>query len=64
VRGTDDRVAIGLSYDRRSNGLFVAGGRTGEGYVYDVGTGESVEAYELTDPGSLVNDVVVTRTAA
>jgi outer membrane protein assembly factor BamB len=63
VEGIDDRVAIGLSHDRRSDFLFVAGGETGEAFVYDAETGDTVEEYELTDPGSFVNDVVVTPTA-
>jgi sugar lactone lactonase YvrE len=61
---SDDRVAIGLSYDRRSDSLFVAGGGAGEAYVYDAESGETAEVYELTDPGTFVNDVVVTPDAA
>ena len=57
-------VAVGLDVDLRSNLLFAAGGGTGLGYVYDAGTGEPVAIYELTEPGSFVNDVVVTREAA
>lgn len=57
-------VAIGLSYDRRSNNLFVAGGSTGKAFVYDAETGETAAVYNLTDPGSFVNDVVVTSEAA
>ena len=59
-----DRVAIGLSYDRRSDNLFVAGGPTGKAFVYDAETGETAAVYNLTDPGSFVNDVVVTSEAA
>lgn len=58
------RVAVGLSHDRRSNDLFVAGGPTGTAFVYDGDTGETAAVYDLTGPGSFVNDVVVTRTAA
>lgn len=64
VPPTSDRVAIGLSYDRRSNNLFVAGGETGKAFVYDAGTGETVAVYALTDPGTFVNDVVVRLEAA
>lgn len=64
VEGTEAQVAVGLSYDRRSNYLFVAGDGTGQAYVYDAKTGESIETYDLTQPGSFVNDVVVTRNAA
>lgn len=58
------RVAVGLSYDRRSNNLFVAGGPTGKAFVYDAETGETAAAYDLTDPGTFVNDVIVTSSAA
>ena len=59
------RVAIGLSVDRLDR-IFVAGGPTGQGYVYDAGTGVSLASYQLaagSDP-TFVNDVVVTRDAA
>jgi hypothetical protein len=60
----EGRVAVGLSFDPRSNYLFVAGGPTGAGYVYDAATGANVAAYQFTPPGTFVNDVVVTRTGA
>lgn len=61
-----ERIAVGLSFDQRSNHLFVAGGGTGEAYVYDAEMGTTLATYELTDSGSdtFINDVVVTRTAA
>ena len=64
VSGQEGRIAVGLSFDKRSNFLFVAGGGTGAGYVYDAQTGATVEVYQLTAPGSFINDVVVTRSAA
>lgn len=64
VPAADDRVAIGLSYDRRSNNLFVSGGGTGKGFVYDANTGELAATYTLTVPGTFVNDAVVTSSAA
>jgi outer membrane protein assembly factor BamB len=64
VPAAEDRAAIGLSHDRRSNNLFVSGGGTGKGFVYDARTGESAATYTLTDPGTFVNDVVVTSSAA
>ena len=64
VPPTDDRVAIGLSYHPRSNNLFVAGDGTGKAFVYDGETGETAAVYELTDPGTFVNDVTVTSEAA
>jgi sugar lactone lactonase YvrE len=66
VEDDDNQTAVGLSYDRRSDNLFVAGDETGAAYVYDAETGETVEVYQLADPGpeNFVNDVVVTRDAA
>jgi sugar lactone lactonase YvrE len=59
------RAAIGLDYDARSGYLFVAGGTTGQAYVYDGDTGETVAVYQLAAPGSVfINDVIVTRQAA
>src|SRR6185295_993159 len=40
--------------------LFVAGGFTGQGYVYDMRTGADVATYQCgKPPGSIVNDVIV-----
>jgi sugar lactone lactonase YvrE len=64
VLSTDGSPAVGLSYDRRSDRLFVAGGPTGQAFVYDARTGDTDATYRLTDPGTFVNDVVVTREAA
>ena len=64
VEADEDQVAIGLSFDERSDDLFVAGGATGQAYVYDARSGELRESYQLTDPDTFVNDVVVTREAA
>ena len=57
------RAAIGVAVDRRDR-LFVAGGPTGHGYVYDANTGQTIQDYILTEPPTFINDVVVTRTAA
>jgi sugar lactone lactonase YvrE len=64
VPSQDNRVAVGLSFDERSNLLFVAGGPAGAGYVYDTETGDTVGVYQFTEQNSFVNDVVVTRSAA
>jgi sugar lactone lactonase YvrE len=64
VPSQEGRAAIGLWVDDRTNYLYVAGGDTGQGYVYDAGTGAEVAVFQLTDPGTFVNDVVVTRDAA
>jgi hypothetical protein len=64
VPGQAGRVAVGLSFDPRTNYIFVAGGPTGKAYVYDAATGAQVQEYTLTAPGTFVNDVIVTRDAA
>ena len=59
------RIAIGLAVDRRTNYLFVAGGGTGEAYIYDAATGANIAEYQFTtDSLTFVQDVVVTRSAA
>jgi sugar lactone lactonase YvrE len=64
IQGGSGRAAIGLEIDNR-NRLFVAGGPTGDGYVYNVRTRELIRSYELTTSSTtFINDVVVTRTGA
>ena len=59
----DGRVSVGLKFDRGR--LFVAGGPTGQAYVYDARSGDDLAVYQLTsDPTTFVNDVVVTGDAA
>lgn len=54
------REAIGLSFDPRSNLLYVAGGLTGQAYAYDARTGETVVAVQLTTQvPTFVNDQAV-----
>ena len=55
------RMAVGLKADVRHGLLFVAGGFTGQAYVYDLETGQDVATFQL---GGLINDVVVTHDAA
>ena len=62
--GAAGRVAVGLSVDRKGQALFVAGGPTGQAYVYDTGSGALLATYTLTPPGTFVNDVIVTGEAA
>jgi sugar lactone lactonase YvrE len=62
VQPQDGRQAIGVDYHRGL--LFVAGGPTGDGYVYDARSGENVAAFDFTGEASFVNDVVATRRAA
>ncbi len=64
VEGEEGAVAVGIEVDRR-NRLWVAGGPTGAGRVYDARTGELLRSYAFVAPGAgFVNDVVVTRRAA
>lgn len=57
--------AVGMKYDERSDYLFVAGGPTGRGFVYDPETGAEIAAYQLAASApTFVNDVIVTRDAA
>jgi hypothetical protein len=56
------RMAVGLKF--RHGKLFVAGGETGQAYVYDAHTGDDIAVYQLTEEGGFINDVVVTRRAA
>lgn len=59
------RFAVGMGVDRRTNLLFVAGGRSGHAYVYDVDTGVTVADYQLTTASNtLINDVTITDDAA
>lgn len=62
VPGAEGRISVGLDLDARSGLLWVAGGSTGHGYVYDVKTGASVADFDFE--GGFVNDVVVTQKAA
>ena len=58
------RIAAGLKFDKAFHRLWVAGGPTGHGYVYDTRTGKSVADLSLGTAGaSLVNDMVVTEHA-
>lgn len=62
--GEEGRVSVGMDYDPRSGYLFVAGGPTGNAYIYDGSTGEPLATYMLAEGNSFINDVVVTKDAA
>jgi len=65
VPGVAGRVAVGLSFDARTNYIFVAGGGTGKAYIYDADTGAQVQEYTFTAPtGTFINDVIVTHNGA
>jgi len=60
------RMAVGMKVDQSGGLLFVAGGSTGQAYVYSTDTGATVQVYQLADPaaGTFLNDVIVTRDGA
>jgi sugar lactone lactonase YvrE len=60
------RMAAGMKVDQRGDLLFVAGGFTGQGYVYDTATGATLAVYQFGDPsnGTVINDVAVTQEGA
>ena len=53
-----------MKYDVRTNLLFVAGGPSGSGFIYNATTGADVAVVRFTAMPSFVNDVVVTHEAA
>jgi sugar lactone lactonase YvrE len=59
-------MALGLKADISHGLLFVAGGFTGQAYVYDLRTGADVAVLQLVAPGTftVINDVIVTGGAA
>jgi hypothetical protein len=62
VPGVPGRVSVGMSFDERSGSLFVAGGPSGEAFVFDGYTGAEKAVYSLG--AGFINDVIVTRQAA
>jgi sugar lactone lactonase YvrE len=62
IPGQAGRVAAGLKVRRGM--LFVAGGPTGQAYVYNVRTGAEIAALQLTTGASFINDVATSRHAA
>jgi sugar lactone lactonase YvrE len=65
IDAPDGRLAVGMATSNAHELLFVAGGLTGQGYVYDTASGATVASYQLADPAaSFVNDVTVTKDGA
>ena len=65
INAPQGRMAMGMATDVAHNLLFVAGGRTGQGYIYDTRSGATVASYQFGDPSaSLVNDVALTNDGA
>jgi hypothetical protein len=59
------RMALGMVADLDHNLLFVAGGFTGQGYVYNTVTGATVATYQFgAADTSLINDVTLTKDGA
>jgi sugar lactone lactonase YvrE len=59
------RNALGIRVDEEHGLLFVAGGFTGQGYVYDLATGADIAQFQFgTPPDSIINDVIVAGGAA
>lgn len=60
----DGRMAVGMALDPTRRLLFVAGGFTGQAYVYDTRT-RATASYQFGQPqASLINDVAVTDRGA
>jgi sugar lactone lactonase YvrE len=59
------RQAAGMKVDVAHQLLFVAGGFTGQAYIYDTATGATVASYQFGTPdSSLINDVALTNDGA
>lgn len=65
IDAPDGRWAAGMAADAARKLLFVAGGATGQGYVYDTRTGASLASYQFAAAGSsFINDVALTKDGA
>jgi sugar lactone lactonase YvrE len=66
IDAPDGRQAVGMAADLAHDLLFVAGGFTGQAYVYDLRTGATVATYQFAAPpaSTLINDVAVTKRGA
>lgn len=57
-------VAVGLTYDKRTNYIYVAGGASGTINVYDGADGQLKKSYILSDENGFINDGIITKKAA
>jgi sugar lactone lactonase YvrE len=65
INAPEGRMAVGMAADVAHDLLFVAGGFTGQAYIYDTRSGATVASYQFGDPAtSLVNDVTLTKDGA
>ncbi|MFE7835158.1 SMP-30/gluconolactonase/LRE family protein [Streptomyces sp. NPDC057474] len=58
IDAPEGRMAVGLKADLRRGLLFVAGGATGQAYIYNLSTGASIATLQLSD-GTFINDVAL-----
>lgn len=59
------RAALGMKHDPRGDVLWVSGGPTGQVFVYDADTGDTLAEIQLAaSQDTFVNDVVITRETA
>jgi sugar lactone lactonase YvrE len=65
IDAPEGRMAVGMAANVAHDLLFVAGGFTGQAYIYDTRSGTTVATYQFAAPRiSLVNDVAVTKDGA
>jgi hypothetical protein len=66
IDAPDGRFAAGMKADRSTGLLFVAGGPTGAGYVYNTSTGAPVSSYQFQAPPTptFINDVAISKDGA
>jgi sugar lactone lactonase YvrE len=65
IDAPEGRQAVGMAVDVAHDLLFVAGGFTGQGYIYDTRSGATVASYQFGTPASsLINDVALTKDGA
>ncbi|WP_245827826.1 hypothetical protein [Sinomonas mesophila] len=62
IDAPDGRIAVGMKADIAHNLLFVAGGPTGQAYVYNTKTGDDVATVHLAT--GFINDVALTTEGA
>ncbi|GIH03538.1 hypothetical protein Rhe02_16050 [Rhizocola hellebori] len=61
----DGRASLGMALDKQHHLLFVAGGFTGQAYVYDTKDRSTLATFQFGTAGeALINDVVLTPTGA
>jgi hypothetical protein len=66
IDAPDGRFAAGMKADNSDKLLFVAGGPTGQGYVYSTATGAPLTSYQFQTPPTptFINDVALSKDGA